>query len=171
LFEHLHGESRARGTAMVELLERYRQHGLELDCDELPDHLPVFLEYLSLLPRRQARRELGPVAGVLRLLARRLASAQSPYAGVLEVLVRCAPRGAANEAVPPSRPMEQLIEREGLAADGREPLLTPQALVAPAMRAGMPAHPGTSTPGIPARPPRPLAATQRPPPPRTEKST
>ncbi|MGH8229494.1 MAG: nitrate reductase molybdenum cofactor assembly chaperone, partial [Steroidobacteraceae bacterium] len=77
LFEHLHGESRARGTAMVELLERYRQQGLELDCAELPDHLPVFLEYLSILPRRQARRELGPVAGVLRLLARRLAAAQS----------------------------------------------------------------------------------------------
>ena len=44
LFEHLHGESRARGTAMLELLERYRQHGLELASDELPDHLPVYLE-------------------------------------------------------------------------------------------------------------------------------
>jgi nitrate reductase molybdenum cofactor assembly chaperone NarJ/NarW len=129
LFEHLHGESRARGTAMVDLLKRYRQHGLELDCDELPDHLPVFLEFLSLLPRRQARRELRAVAGVLRLLARRLGDAKSPYASVFEALVRMAPRGAAEEAVQPSRPMEQLLEREGRSAQGEEPLLTPEKLV------------------------------------------
>lgn len=129
LYEHLHGESRARGAAMVELLERYRRHGLELDCDELPDHLPVFLEFLSLLPPRQARRELRPVAGVLRLLARRLGEAKSPYQGVLEALARMAPRGAANEAVEPSRPMEQLLEREGRSEQGQEPLLTPERLV------------------------------------------
>lgn len=129
LFEHLHGESRARGTAMVELLERYRRHGLELDCDELPDHLPVLLEFLSLLPRRQARRELRPVAGVLRLLARRLRTAKTPYAGVFEALARMAPRGAADEAVQPARPMEQLLEREGRSAQGEEPLLTPEKLV------------------------------------------
>lgn len=129
LYEHLHGESRDRGTAMVALLERYRQHGLELDCNELPDHLPVFLEFLSLLPRRQARRELRPVAGVLRLLAQRLAEAKSPYAGVLEALTRLAPRGAVDEIVPPSRPMEQLLEREGRSQTGEEPLLTPEKLV------------------------------------------
>ncbi|HVS78321.1 MAG TPA: nitrate reductase molybdenum cofactor assembly chaperone [Steroidobacteraceae bacterium] len=129
LFEHLHGESRARGTAMLELLERYRRHGLELDCDELPDHLPVFLEFLSLLSRRQARRELRPVTGVLRLLARRLGDAKSPYAGVFEALVRLAPRGARDDAVQPSRPMEQLLEREGRSAQGEEPLLIPEKLV------------------------------------------
>lgn len=129
LFEHLHGESRARGTAMVELLGRYRQHGLELDCDELPDHLPVFLEFLSLLPRRQARRELAPLAGVLRLLARRLGKAASPYASMFEALIRMAPRGAAEQAVQPSRPMEQLLEREGRSAQGEEPLLTAEKLV------------------------------------------
>lgn len=129
LYEHLHGESRGRGTAMVALLERYRRHGLELDCDELPDHLPVFLEFLSLLPRRQARRELQPIAGVLRLLAQRLGEAKSPYAGVLAALTRLAPRGAANETVQPSRPMEQLLEREGRSAQGEEPLLTPEKLV------------------------------------------
>lgn len=144
LFEHLHGESRTRGNAMVELLERYRRHGLELDCSELPDHLPVFLEFLSLLPWRQARAELRPVATVLRLLARRLAEAQSPYAGVFEALVRLAPRGAADEAGEPARPMEQLLEREGRSAQGDEPLLTPETLVPvasirrPATRTGGP---------------------------------
>ena len=145
LFEHLHGESRARGTAMVELLGRYRRYGLELDGDELPDHLPVFLEFLSLLPRRQARRELRPVAGVLRLLGRRLGEVKSPYASVFEALVRMAPRGAAEQAVQPSRPMEQLLEREGRSAQGEEPLLTPEKLVPvshilrrPASRTGKP---------------------------------
>ncbi|MGH8259992.1 MAG: nitrate reductase molybdenum cofactor assembly chaperone [Steroidobacteraceae bacterium] len=129
LFEHLHGESRARGTAMVELLERYRSNGLELDCDELPDHLPVFLEFLSLLPRRQARRELRSAAGVVRLLAQRLQTAATPYACLFEALSRLAPRGEPHEAERPSRDMEQLIEREGLTPDGREPLLTPEVLV------------------------------------------
>ena len=146
LYEHLHGESRGRGTAMVELLERYRRHELELDCDELPDHLPVFLEFLSLLPRRQARRELRPIAGVLRLLARRLGEAKSPYAGVLAALTRLAPRGAADEAVQPSRPMEQLLEREGRSAQGEELLLTPEKLIpVSSIRRRQPPRPGEPT--------------------------
>src|SRR5699024_5232487 len=52
LYEHLFGESRARGTALVDLLKHYREHELELDSDELPDYLPIFLEFLSLLPRK-----------------------------------------------------------------------------------------------------------------------
>ncbi len=129
LYEHLHGESRARGAAMVELLERYRRHGLELDCDELPDHLPVFLEFLSLLPRRKARNELRHFTAVLRLLAARLARAGSPYACVFDMLSRLTPRGTSQEPLHPAQDMEQLLEREGLSYDGREPLLTPEVLV------------------------------------------
>ena len=54
LFEHVHGESRDRGQAMVELLKLYSAHGLELTAKELPDHLPVFLEFLSTLPDAEA---------------------------------------------------------------------------------------------------------------------
>lgn len=129
LFEHLHGESRARGSAMVGLLERYRRHGLELDCDELPDHLPVFLEFLSTLAPREARRELRATAGVFGLLARRLDAAGSPYAHLLEVLSRLAPRARREEAPRPSRDMERLLEREGRSPQGEEPLLTPEVLV------------------------------------------
>lgn len=50
LFEHVHGESRDRGQAMVDLLAQYRAIGLELAVRELPDYLPLFLEYCSLLP-------------------------------------------------------------------------------------------------------------------------
>lgn len=127
LFEHLHGESRARGTAMVELLERYRRHGLELDCDELPDHLPVFLEFLSLLPAARARRELRPVAAVLRLLTGRLDAAATPYASVLGMLCALAPRADRAEAPSPSRAMERLLERTGCSPEGKEPLLMPGA--------------------------------------------
>lgn len=45
LFEHVHGESRDRGRAMVDLLAQYEQHGLQLNSRELPDHLPLYLEY------------------------------------------------------------------------------------------------------------------------------
>lgn len=53
LFEHVHGESRDRGQAMVDLLAQYERHGLLLDSRELPDHLPLYLEYLAQLPRRK----------------------------------------------------------------------------------------------------------------------
>lgn len=129
LYEHLFGESRARGTALVELLAHYRHRGLELDCNELPDHLPVFLEFLSVLPRREARRHLRPVAGVLRLLGRRLEQAETPYAGVLEALNRLIPLGASQTAPEPPRPMDQLLERRGCSAQGAEPLLTPESIV------------------------------------------
>ena len=53
LFEHIHGESRDRGQAMADLIALYAQHGLEMTADELPDFLPLFLEFLSLLPRQR----------------------------------------------------------------------------------------------------------------------
>lgn len=90
LFEHLHGESRDRGQAMVALLGEYRSHGLQLSCRELPDHLPVYLEFLAQLPARDAARRLGEFTPVLALLAARLADAQSPYAVALQALTRLA---------------------------------------------------------------------------------
>lgn len=56
LFEHVHAESRDRGQAMVDLLAEYEKVGLQLDCRELPDYLPLYLEYLSVLPDDQANR-------------------------------------------------------------------------------------------------------------------
>ena len=58
LFEHVHAESRDRGQAMVDLLAQYEKAGLVLDCRELPDHLPLYLEYLSILPEAEAREGL-----------------------------------------------------------------------------------------------------------------
>ncbi len=90
LFEHIHGESRDRGGAMVDLLETYRAGGFDLAGTELPDHLPVLLEYLSTRPLAEAQTLLADAGHILVALAERLIRRQSAYAGVLEALVALA---------------------------------------------------------------------------------
>lgn len=87
LYEHVHGESRDRGQAMVELLKLYSSRGLELTAKELPDHLPVFLEFLSMLPTDEAGALLGEAAHVLEALRERLKKRRSSYARVFDILV------------------------------------------------------------------------------------
>ena len=87
LYEHVHGESRDRGQAMVELLKLYSSRGLELTAKELPDHLPVFLEFLSMLPMDEAAALLGEAAHVLEALRERLKKRRSSYARVFDILV------------------------------------------------------------------------------------
>ena len=86
LYEHVHGESRDRGQAMVALLELYREHGLELSANELSDHLPVFLEFLSTLPDAQAASLLAEASHVLAALSERLHKRGSPYRAVFGAL-------------------------------------------------------------------------------------
>ena len=100
LFEHIHGESRDRGQAMVDLLERYRQQGLELSAAELPDFVPVFLEYLSQLPREEALAELGEARAVIASLEKRLRRQESVYAPVLGALGHLADDATEEAAVP-----------------------------------------------------------------------
>ncbi len=90
LYEHVHGESRDRGQAMVALLELYRSKGLELSANELPDNLPVFLEFLSTLPDAEAASLLGEGAHVLSALGERLHKRQSPYRAVFGALTALA---------------------------------------------------------------------------------
>lgn len=87
LYEHIHGESRDRGQAMVELLKLYSSHGLELTAKELPDHLPVFLEFLSQRPADEAAALLGQAAHLLEALRERLKKRDSNYALVFDALV------------------------------------------------------------------------------------
>jgi len=90
LYEHVHGESRERGQAMVALLELYRSRGLELEANELPDFLPVFLEFLSILPQAEAASFLGEAVHVLEAMAGRLEKRGSPYRAVFDGLVALA---------------------------------------------------------------------------------
>ncbi len=90
LFEHVHGESRDRGQAMADLLGLYGGHGLEVTAGELPDYLPLFLEFLSLLPIPEARAMLSEPASILRVLADRLTGRDTRYASVMEALAQLA---------------------------------------------------------------------------------
>jgi nitrate reductase molybdenum cofactor assembly chaperone NarJ/NarW len=90
LFEHVHGESRDRGQAMIDLKAQYEQHGLAISAAELPDFLPLFLEYLSVLPLGEACELLGQPAHILQGLAERLRQRKSPYEAVLHALTALA---------------------------------------------------------------------------------
>lgn len=90
LYEHVHGETRERGPAMVGLLELYRSRGLDLSANELPDHLPVFLEFLSTLSHDEAASLLGDAAHVLAALGQRLHRRQSSYRAVFGALTALA---------------------------------------------------------------------------------
>src|SRR5690606_39570854 len=86
LFEHVHGESRDRGQAMVDLLQEYRRHGLEPGAAELPDHVPLFLEFLGVIEPAQAGALLDDAIHVLAAIGARLARDGSPYSTVFAVL-------------------------------------------------------------------------------------
>ena len=87
LFEHVHGESRARGGAMVSLIETYRAGGFESATTELPDHLPVLLEFLAARPAAEARDTLADAAHILDALAARLARRDSGYGAAFAALL------------------------------------------------------------------------------------
>lgn len=105
LFEHVHGESRDRGQAMADLIVLYAQHGLAIRPGELPDYLPLFLEFLSLLPHGEALSLLAEPAAILRALADRLAGRDAGYAAVLRALADLAKAPAnAISAIPDEDP-------------------------------------------------------------------
>ncbi len=99
LFEHVHGESRDRGTAMVDLMETYRAAGFEPDTTELPDHLPVLLEFLSHQPLDDAREMLADAAHILEALHVRLTRRESAYAAVMAALVQVSTAEPDSEAL------------------------------------------------------------------------
>ncbi|OAT19988.1 nitrate reductase molybdenum cofactor assembly chaperone [Buttiauxella noackiae] len=99
LFEHVHGESRDRGQAMVNLMGQYEQAGMEIDSRELPDHLPLYLEYLSQRDEAEARGGLQDVAPILALLAARLKQRESAYAALFDVLLGLSQSDVAVESV------------------------------------------------------------------------
>ena len=87
LFEHIHGESRDRGQAMVDLIEAYRKNGFALAAKELPDYLPLLLEYLGQRPPAESADWLKHVSHIVALLGARAAERQAPYAVLFDILV------------------------------------------------------------------------------------
>ena len=87
LFEHVHGESRDRGQAMVDLLKLYEEGGYTPTPSELPDFLPLFLEYASTREPKDAIALVGQPANVIAALGERLNKRQSAYAAVMAALL------------------------------------------------------------------------------------
>ena len=105
LFEHVHGESRDRGQAMVELKALYAAGGLEMPANELPDYLPLFLEFLATRPLDEARGYLADVAHIVSALEARLRRRGSVYAGVFAGV------GALSGAKADRQDVDDLLER------------------------------------------------------------
>ena len=109
LFEHVHGESRDRGQAMVGLAALYQKAGLSISANELPDFLPLFLEYAATRPLPEVQSLLGDVDHILAALEGRLAERGSRYAAVFTALRGLA--GDARAAAPAQRGVCPVRER------------------------------------------------------------
>lgn len=90
LFEHVHGESRDRGQAMVDLQNLYEAKGLASDTSELPDFIPLFLEFASTLPPAEAWDLLAQPAHIFAALAERLRKRESAYEALFRALIQLA---------------------------------------------------------------------------------
>jgi nitrate reductase molybdenum cofactor assembly chaperone NarJ/NarW len=122
LFEHVHGESRDRGQAMVDLQGLYETRGLGVADHELPDYIPAFLEYLSLLDADEARHLLQDTAHIFRALGDRLAERGSRYAEVFAALLELAGEPGLTKPIAPRAPAEE--SRATLDAQWMDPQVT-----------------------------------------------
>ena len=113
LFEHVHGDSRDRGPAMVDLHKTYASAGLRLEGRELPDHLCVVLEFASTQPAKIAKAFLGEMAHILQAIFSALRQRDSAYATLLAAVLELA--GQKVEAVP-------VAPEESLDATWEEPV-------------------------------------------------
>ena len=99
LFEHVHGEGRERGQALVDLAALYAGHGLEIGERELPDFLPLFLEFLSEIPEAEAREHLASPLHVLEAIRQRLKKRKSVYSSVFSAVAALAKSAPGEDAV------------------------------------------------------------------------
>ena len=117
LFEHIHGDSRDRGPAMIDLAQTYEKAGLYLAEGELPDFLPALLEFVSTQPPREARAFLAEMTQILNALFTALKQRQSPYASVIGALIELAGETAQSVALAPEVPLDEAWS-EPVAFDG-----------------------------------------------------
>jgi nitrate reductase delta subunit len=107
LFEHVHGDSRERGPAMVDLIQTYAGAGLHLAEGELPDYLPVVLEFVSTQPAGVGREFLGEMAHILNAIFSALLKRGSAYACVLAAVLELAGEQPQAVAVAPDEPLDE----------------------------------------------------------------
>lgn len=152
LFEHVHGDSRDRGPAMVDLCQTYEAAGLFLAPGELPDHLTVVLQYASTQPPAQARAFLGEIAHILQAIFSALLQREAAHACVLAALLDLAGEKAQAVAVAPEPELDESwaepMAFDGCSTQGQARPGQPQPIQivrpSPSARAARP----TPTPGV-----------------------
>ena len=110
LFEHVHGDSRDRGPAMIDLAQTYEKGGLFLAPGELPDYLPVVLEFVSTQPPREARAFLAEMAHIFNAIFNALQQRRSAYASVLGALLELAGEKAQAVKLAPEETLDESWE-------------------------------------------------------------
>ena len=96
LFEHVHGESRERGQAMVNLANHYHENDLFIEASELPDYLPMFLEFASTRSIEDARELISEISHILSAIEDRLRKRRSPYAEIIGTILALTPDAVAD---------------------------------------------------------------------------
>jgi len=118
LYEHVHGESRFRGQAMIDLAGRYAEKGLQIGVGELPDYLPVFLEYISICEPEEGLETLSNAAPIIATLGEKLKRKKSGYASIMNAIVELSGaklkpaeiKKAADAALPNIQTLDELDE-------------------------------------------------------------
>ena len=118
IFEHIHGESRDRGQAMVNLSEAYEEKGFFIDFAELPDYIPLFLEFLSLCPVDEAISLLGEPIDIMATIATRLQKRNSSHAVLFDALVALSRVKPSQDRI--KEVMAQALEDDSLEALDKE---------------------------------------------------
>lgn len=107
LFEHVHGDSRDRGPALIDLMQTYERAGLRFEAPELPDHLSVVLEFASTQPPAVAQEFLGEMAHILNALFTALADRANPYASVIAAVLEVAGQRVQAVAIAPEPGLDE----------------------------------------------------------------
>ena len=153
LFEHVHGDSRDRGPAMIDLAQTYEKAGLFLGPDEMPDYLPVVLEFVSTQPHREARAFLGEMAHIFNAIFNALQQRNSPYASVLGALLELSGEKAHPVKIVADEPLdaswEEPVVFDGCSVKGQTRPDQPQPIHFVKTDAAKPRQNATATAGAP----------------------
>ena len=99
LFEHVHGDSKDRGQAMVDLIDLYNENGLNINRPELPDYLPVFLEFLAMQTQSKAMDYLSEIIDIVGFIHKKLEDKDNPYKYLLSAIIQLSGRKPAEARI------------------------------------------------------------------------
>jgi len=135
-----HGDTRNRGMALLHFKEIYREVGVTMTDEELPDHLAVVLEFAALMDHEEGNLLLGEHRAPIELIRDALHNANSFYAPILDAVVATLPAmtpeiEARARALALSGPPQEFVGLSGAVSIALEPFSSNPALVTDGVRA------------------------------------